>query len=124
MLLVVALGLLTVLVPYLDHKATGQTSVSTYFVCFGVSAALFVAAAYLFTYRLVMDGNSMRITSVFGERQIAVCDIRDIAVTKTRNGRQVVITLKDSHAIRLGESLNDFELLLSALQAWGRTSDY
>lgn len=112
-LLVAVVGLIAVILPYLNHDS--RTAISTYVVCFGAACVMFVIAVYLFSYRVVVKPNSIRIHTIFKTRDIALTEIREIRVLRTRNGPQIVLLLKNNETDRFGCMLTGFSTLLHEL---------
>jgi hypothetical protein len=116
-LLVVSAGLIVGAVPYLMRNIGEPIGISTYVVCFGVACILFAIAIHLLTYRVVTKLNGIVIRTTLGTREIALTEIQEATVVKTRNGSQIVVLLKNNKVIRFGRALTGFTTLLESLAA-------
>jgi hypothetical protein len=110
---VATLGVVAALLPYLAQ--TSRTS--TYAICFGAACCLLVIAIHLLTYRVAVRSDRISIRTASATREIALSEIREVKVVKTRNGSQIVIALKNNKVVRFGRMLTGFSAMLDALGA-------
>ena len=111
--LILALGVVAALLPYLPQESPASTSV--YISCIGIAFCMLVVAVHLMTYRVLVGSASISIQTAVRTQEIALSEIRNVEVVTTRNGRQIVVSLSNNKAVRFGRMLTDFDSLLDAL---------
>lgn len=110
-LLVAAVGVIAALVPYL----TQSFSTATFAVCFIAACGMLAVAVHLLTYRVAVKSDRICIQTAFATKEIASSEIREVGVVKTRNGPQIVVSLKNDKVLRFGRMLTNFSAMLDAL---------
>ena len=104
--LVVAFALVWMALPFLSATYS-RVVPATYIFTFGLGTVLLVIAVRLILYSVTIKQESI-VVSAFTSQEIAFEQIAQVAVVTTRNGPQIVVSLKNGKVLRFGCQLTGF----------------
>jgi hypothetical protein len=114
---VAAVGLYFVALPYFSVEPGKSIALVTYAGPFSLAFFMLAVALYMFAYSVTLKHDRIIVQVLGRRREIAFSDMADTKVVRTRNGRQIVVTLKNGEIFRFGGRLTGFSTILDALTA-------
>ena len=109
-------GLFLVAVPYISVEPGKSVALVTYVSCFVVAGILFAIDFYICIYSVAVKYDGILIHGLV-DRKIEFSDLVSTTIVKTKNGSQIVLSLKNGRKIRIGGMLTDFSQIVDALNA-------
>jgi len=114
--LLAAFGLFLVALPFISAEPGKDIAIVTYACCFTFAFIVFAIDLYVCIYAVFVRHDGL-IIHAFGQRKIRFAEMAGTEIVKTKNGSQIVLSLKNGHVIRFGGMLTDFSKLSEALNA-------
>lgn len=111
-----AFGLCLVSLPFLSATPNSSVAPVMYICSFGAATVLFVIALWLLLYSVTIKRDGI-VVSAFTSKEIAFEQIAETSVVTTRNGPQIVVSLKNGHVLRFGRQLTGFIAMRDVLMS-------
>ena len=111
---VAVFGLCLVALPFLSASPDSRIAPVTYACSFVGATALFIIAVRLFLYSVTVKQGRI-IIRAFTLRQVELAEVAETTMVSTRNGPQIVVSLKNGKVLRFGRLLTGFDDLRASL---------